>query len=154
MKRMRQSSEPRTVLHRRRPIKRADESLMGIDTDTFVTGNAFVRELRYSRVTVPKSTRTYWNPLSVEHRGEWQAAGSVTGTRRARDGLHRIFISRSCGGVREVLRSIHELRQSHSNQVVVAMGPTELAQFSGLVVIDERCRAPLTKLLPNRPNVG
>jgi hypothetical protein len=27
-------------------------------------------------------------------------------------------------------------------------------QFSGLVVIDERRRAPLTELLPNRPNVG
>ena len=28
---------------------------------------------------MPKSTRTYWNPLSVEHRGEWQAVEGLEG---------------------------------------------------------------------------
>jgi hypothetical protein len=28
---------------------------------------------------VPKSTRTYWNPLSVEHCGEWQAVEGLEG---------------------------------------------------------------------------
>lgn len=31
------------------------------------------------RRTVPKSTTTYWNPLSVEHRGEWQAVEGLEG---------------------------------------------------------------------------